>query len=94
MDKNINRLDKKKGIIICLLHICMYLCVCVYVYMIHFRRFSHTSKDKSNMQTSEYMNQVMYAAVQGHLTKATLFPLKCVILEYVTGLQFNLSPEN
>lgn len=39
------------------------------------------------------MNQVMYVAAEGHLTKTTLFPFLCVILEYVVEILFKLSLE-
>lgn len=45
-------------------------------------------------ETFGCMNQVMYVAVQGHLTDTTLFPSICVILEYVVGLLFKLSLKN
>jgi len=40
------------------------------------------------------MNQVMYVAVQDHLTETTLFPSICVVLEYVVGLLFKFSLES
>lgn len=40
------------------------------------------------------MNQVMYVAVQGHLTETTSLPSVGMILEYVVVLPFKLSLEN